>query len=199
MKVGVGHRRHHVRHVRGRGDPGGPAPPRRHRPRASTIDAALLDTPGRLAGQRGHQLPAVRARCRPARAPSTPTSSPTRRSRARDGFVILAVGNDAQFQKWCALRRLPPSSPADPRFATNSLRVQHRRALYALMPAFMRAKTTAEWVDGPGRPRRALRAGQHPGPGVRRPAGAGARHADRPAAPQRRRGLRSRWSPTRSR
>ena len=30
--------------------------------------------------------------------------------RARDGYVILAVGNDGQFRKWCALRRLPPSS-----------------------------------------------------------------------------------------
>jgi crotonobetainyl-CoA:carnitine CoA-transferase CaiB-like acyl-CoA transferase len=66
---------------------------------------------------------------------------------SRDGYVILAVGNDGQFQKWCRFAGAGDLA-ADPRFATNSLRVRHRRELYALMPAYVRAKTTREWVDG---------------------------------------------------
>jgi crotonobetainyl-CoA:carnitine CoA-transferase CaiB-like acyl-CoA transferase len=66
---------------------------------------------------------------------------------SRDGYVILAVGNDGQFQKWCRFAGAADLA-ADPRFATNSLRVRHRRELYALMPAYVRAKTTREWVDG---------------------------------------------------
>lgn len=64
-----------------------------------------------------------------------------------DGYVILAVGNDAQFQKWCAFAGAADLA-ADPRFATNSLRVQHRRELYGLMPAYMGRQSTREWVDG---------------------------------------------------
>jgi len=64
-----------------------------------------------------------------------------------DGFVILAVGNDSQFQKWCRFAAAADLA-ADPRFATNSLRIENRQALYALMPPYMRAKTTAEWVEG---------------------------------------------------
>ncbi|MEK0082659.1 CaiB/BaiF CoA transferase family protein [Benzoatithermus flavus] len=66
---------------------------------------------------------------------------------SRDGYVILAVGNDGQFQKWCRFAGAEDLA-ADPRFATNSLRVEHRHELYALMPTYMRAKTTQEWVDG---------------------------------------------------
>ena len=64
-----------------------------------------------------------------------------------DGFVILAVGNDSQFQKWCRFAAAADLA-ADPRFATNSLRIENRADLYALMPPYMRAKTTAEWVEG---------------------------------------------------
>ena len=104
MKVGVGIADVMCGMYAGRGDPGGPAAPRRHRRRPADRPRPARH-PGRLAGQRGHQLPAVRARCRSGRAPSTRTSCPTRRSPAADGYVILAVGNDGQFQKWCRVRR----------------------------------------------------------------------------------------------
>lgn len=64
-----------------------------------------------------------------------------------DGFVILAVGNDAQFQRWCRFANAEELA-ADPRFATNSLRVRHRRELYALMPPYLRGRTTRAWVEG---------------------------------------------------
>jgi crotonobetainyl-CoA:carnitine CoA-transferase CaiB-like acyl-CoA transferase len=64
-----------------------------------------------------------------------------------DGYVILAVGNDAQFQKWCRFAGADELA-ADPRFATNSLRVRHRQELYALMPACMRRRSSREWIEG---------------------------------------------------
>lgn len=64
-----------------------------------------------------------------------------------DGHVILAVGNDAQFRRWCAFAGAEELA-TDPRFATNSLRVANRADLYALMPGYVRRKTTRAWVDG---------------------------------------------------
>lgn len=64
-----------------------------------------------------------------------------------DGYVILAVGNDSQFQKWCRFAGAAELA-TDPRFQTNSLRIANRQELYALMPAYMRQKTTEAWVEG---------------------------------------------------
>ncbi len=63
-----------------------------------------------------------------------------------DGHVILACGNDRQFQDWCAVAGAEDLK-TDPRFATNPLRLQNRDALYAAIPAYMAAKSTDEWVD----------------------------------------------------
>ena len=63
-----------------------------------------------------------------------------------DGYVILAVGNDRQFQGWCQCAGADDLA-ADPDFATNPLRIANRERLYAAMPAYMEARTTAEWLD----------------------------------------------------
>jgi crotonobetainyl-CoA:carnitine CoA-transferase CaiB-like acyl-CoA transferase len=49
----------------------------------------------------------------------------------KDGHVILAVGNDGQFQKLCKVIGLDIG--ADPRFATNAARVENREALRAAL------------------------------------------------------------------
>jgi crotonobetainyl-CoA:carnitine CoA-transferase CaiB-like acyl-CoA transferase len=64
-----------------------------------------------------------------------------------DGYVILAVGNDRQFQDWCRCAGAEDLG-ADPRFATNPLRIGNREALYEAMPAYMERKTTQQWLDG---------------------------------------------------
>ena len=43
--------------------------------------------------------------------------------------MILAVGNDGQFAQLCRVAAASPSWAADPRFATNALRVRHRGEL----------------------------------------------------------------------
>jgi crotonobetainyl-CoA:carnitine CoA-transferase CaiB-like acyl-CoA transferase len=62
-----------------------------------------------------------------------------------DGHVILAVGNDRQFQDWCNAAGAE-GLMADPRYKTNPLRIANRESLYKVMPAFMKNKTTEEWL-----------------------------------------------------
>jgi crotonobetainyl-CoA:carnitine CoA-transferase CaiB-like acyl-CoA transferase len=62
-----------------------------------------------------------------------------------DGYMIIAVGNDAQFARLCAeagLERLA----TDPRFATNKVRVEHRTTLTVLLNEATRLRSTAAWV-----------------------------------------------------
>ncbi len=59
-----------------------------------------------------------------------------------DGHVILAVGNDRQFQRFCVFLR-HEELPNDPRFATNPARLENREALNSILrPAVKELKTT---------------------------------------------------------
>ncbi len=66
---------------------------------------------------------------------------------ASDGHVILAVGNDGQYAKFCGFAGAPELA-SDPRFATNERRVLNRAQLYALLEPLLRRKSQAEWVEG---------------------------------------------------
>jgi len=50
----------------------------------------------------------------------------------KDGHIVLAVGNDGQFARFCKAMGLG-ELPADPRFATNAARVGNREALRAAL------------------------------------------------------------------
>jgi crotonobetainyl-CoA:carnitine CoA-transferase CaiB-like acyl-CoA transferase len=62
-----------------------------------------------------------------------------------DGHLIVATGNDAQYQKFVEAGRRPELG-ADPRFATNPLRVQHRDILVPLLAEMVRTRTRDEWI-----------------------------------------------------
>lgn len=63
-----------------------------------------------------------------------------------DGWLVVAVGNDRQWARLCeALSR--PDLAADPRFATNAARVEHRSLLVPLLEALFAGRTTAEWLS----------------------------------------------------
>lgn len=64
-----------------------------------------------------------------------------------DGYFIIAVGNDRQFQRFCEFAGAPELAE-DPRFLTNSLRVLHRRELYEILPELTKKKPLDEWVEG---------------------------------------------------
>ena len=63
-----------------------------------------------------------------------------------DGHMILAVGNDGQFAKFCGVAGQPQLA-ADPRFARNADRVRHRGTLVPLLAALMKARTRSDWLE----------------------------------------------------
>jgi crotonobetainyl-CoA:carnitine CoA-transferase CaiB-like acyl-CoA transferase len=56
----------------------------------------------------------------------------------RDGHIILAVGNDSQFRKFCAAVGLD-ELPENPNFASNAARVTNRKALREALTARLTA------------------------------------------------------------
>jgi crotonobetainyl-CoA:carnitine CoA-transferase CaiB-like acyl-CoA transferase len=62
-----------------------------------------------------------------------------------DGHLILAVGNDSQFEKFCAVAGCPGLA-ADPRFARNADRVRQRSVLVPLLEPVLRSRTKADWL-----------------------------------------------------
>jgi crotonobetainyl-CoA:carnitine CoA-transferase CaiB-like acyl-CoA transferase len=63
-----------------------------------------------------------------------------------EGWIVLAVGNDGQWQRFCAAANRPDLA-ADARFTTNTQRVQQRDVLVPMIEAVMRTRTTQQWED----------------------------------------------------
>ncbi|WP_050931931.1 CaiB/BaiF CoA transferase family protein [Aestuariivita boseongensis] len=62
-----------------------------------------------------------------------------------DGHVVIAVGNDTQFRRFCAALGLEGLAD-DPRFATNPARLANREALLPDIQAALAARSTEEVV-----------------------------------------------------
>jgi crotonobetainyl-CoA:carnitine CoA-transferase CaiB-like acyl-CoA transferase len=63
-----------------------------------------------------------------------------------DGHIVLAVGNDGQFRKFCACAGAAPLA-ADPRFATNAARVVNRAALVPQVAAIIAERPSHYWIE----------------------------------------------------
>ncbi|ABE42246.1 L-carnitine dehydratase/bile acid-inducible protein F [Polaromonas sp. JS666] len=67
---------------------------------------------------------------------------------AADGHkdhLILAVGNDGQYAKFCAVAGHPELA-SDPRYAKNQDRVRNRAVLVPLLEAILKTRTKADWL-----------------------------------------------------
>ena len=64
---------------------------------------------------------------------------------ASDGWFVVAVGNDKQFESFCNVIETPGLS-SDERFSTNSARVQNREVLIPLLKPIFMQKTVNEWL-----------------------------------------------------
>lgn len=62
----------------------------------------------------------------------------------QDGYLVVAVGNDAQWQRFCVAAE-QESLAADPRWRRNADRVRQRQDLLALLQPIMRARSNADW------------------------------------------------------
>lgn len=109
--------------------------------RGQHIDMALMDVAtGVLANQAMNYLAAGKAPRQMGNA--HPNLAPYAVFDCADGWVILAVGNDGQFTRLCALLGLEALATA-PDYATNSDRVENRDALTAALSAVTKGWTKA--------------------------------------------------------
>ncbi|MFO0107871.1 MAG: CaiB/BaiF CoA transferase family protein [Burkholderiales bacterium] len=65
-------------------------------------------------------------------------------SGSRD-HLILAVGNDGQFAKFCAVAGCPELAQ-DPRYALNADRVRHRAELVPVLETLLKTRTKSDWL-----------------------------------------------------
>ena len=62
-----------------------------------------------------------------------------------DGHLILAVGNDGQFAKFCAVAG-QPALALDPLYTRNADRVRHRETLVPLLAALLIQRSKSDWL-----------------------------------------------------
>lgn len=108
------------------------------------IDMALLDVMvSSLANQNmnyliGGQIPQLMGNAHP-------NIAPYQVFRTKNGSFVLAVGNDAQYRKFCDVAGCKDLA-CDPRFITNSDRLANRETLTELLQAVIASKETEHWL-----------------------------------------------------
>ncbi len=108
------------------------------------IDMALLDVG--MAVLANQAVGYLNADDIPQRAGNIhPSVGPYQDFPSKDGNVLLAIGNDGQFARFCAATG-NEAWAQDPRFTRNSGRIIHRKDLQELMYPLMKTRTTAEWI-----------------------------------------------------
>jgi len=120
----------HERHTTGRG---------------RYIDASLFDVQvAMLANQASNELIGG---IHPTRMGNAhPNIVPYQVFATRDGHMVLAIGNDGQFERFCSVIGHPEVA-ADDLFNTNPSRVKNRTRLVALISTWLMARSTAEWQE----------------------------------------------------
>lgn len=109
------------------------------------IDLALLDAIIAALANQSHGylqsgiVPPRLGNAHPSIAPyeSFPTS---------DGHIMLAIGNDGQFQRFCKLANLEQLT-TDPRYINNKSRVENRSTLIPQLCDVTRTKSATQWID----------------------------------------------------
>jgi crotonobetainyl-CoA:carnitine CoA-transferase CaiB-like acyl-CoA transferase len=96
-----------------------------------TYQASYYFATGRPAGRIGNQHPAI---------------APYDTFPAADGEFVLAIGNDQQWQRFCAAAGLDELQ-TDERFLTNASRVQYYGALRQILAPHLRATPRNEWIE----------------------------------------------------
>ncbi len=112
--------------------------------RGQHIDMALLDVGmAILANQASGFLATGVAPMRQGN--SHPSLAPYQDFPTLDGAMLLAIGNDGQFARFCQAVGHAEWAK-DPRFASNTLRVRHRDDLIPAMGAVTKTRSTSDWI-----------------------------------------------------
>ena len=116
---------------------------RHHTGRGQHIDIALLDVAMAMLGNQGAGF--LNAGNIPQRMGNIhPSVVPYQDFATADGNMLLAIGNDGQFARFCEAAGL--QWHLDARFATNTGRVNHRKLIISMVAEVAKTKRTAEWV-----------------------------------------------------
>ncbi len=108
------------------------------------IDMALLDVQvATLANQAMNYLATGQSPVRLGNA--HPNIVPYQAFATADGYIILAVGNDAQFSRFCELCG-ETEVANDERFASNSARVKNRQQLVPQVSQWMQRESSEWWL-----------------------------------------------------
>ena len=109
------------------------------------IDMALLDSQVAMLANLGANYLATGVSPR-RMGNAHPNIVPYQVFEVADGHLILAVGNDGQFAKFCEVAGCAALA-IDPRFATNADRVRHREQLVPLLEPVLRSRTRQDWLQ----------------------------------------------------
>lgn len=121
----------------------------RHRDQVSGqgqhIDLALLDA---QIGALSHvaMMYLVSGRQPPRLGNVSPITCPWQSFDCADGHIVIAVGNDRQFEALCGVLGVPGLA-SDSRFLTNPLRANHREELIPQLAAVFRTRSVAHWYE----------------------------------------------------
>ena len=108
------------------------------------VDLALLDVQvATLANQAMNYLVGGKVPGRSGNA--HPNIVPYQAFAAADGHLILAIGNDGQFRRFCETAGVPDMG-TDSRYATNAARLANREELCARIAALMAARSMDDWI-----------------------------------------------------
>ncbi len=108
------------------------------------VDISLFDTHlGWLANVAGNAL--MSGQPSPRLGNAHPNVAPYEPFEAADGWLLLAAGNDAQWERMCALEEFAPVR-GDARWATNNDRVADRAALAAALAPVFAFHTRDDWI-----------------------------------------------------
>jgi crotonobetainyl-CoA:carnitine CoA-transferase CaiB-like acyl-CoA transferase len=109
------------------------------------IDLALLDV--QVATLANQAMNYLASGVNPRRLGNAhPNIVPYQAFQTADGYLILAVGNDAQFARYCDLVGRPELAK-DERFTTNSKRVKNREFLIPDLVEIMQSQDTDAWLE----------------------------------------------------
>lgn len=74
-----------------------------------------------------------------------PNIVPYQPFKTADGYIIVAIGNDAQFERFCTMAGCPHLA-VDPQFSTNGARVRNREIIVPILNEVFEARTSDEWL-----------------------------------------------------
>ena len=76
-----------------------------------------------------------------------PSIVPYQPFKARDKYIIVGVGTERLWERFCRALNIQDTIMNDPRFATNEHRLRHRDELISLLEEIIEAQSAAHWLE----------------------------------------------------